>query len=406
CYGLPVLSRAPALPGLVASLPFLLSVVLYWFALYPADRAIRQVAIEVYLVRSRPVQPVWSRGQFLMFNLRHQMLFILAPMLLILIVRDIVSWYDEELTRISQYANVSDLILGAVAGFIAIVAPVMLRYIWVTQRLPDGPLRDRLRLLAKKLRMGCREILVWKSGGMLVNAAVMGVFAPVRYVLLTDGMLSQMDDTKIEAVFGHEAGHVKRHHILFFLLFALISGCVLTIFSIRIRGTDRETYQIASAVMGSLLLLKWGVLFFWVSRKFERQADLFGVRALQIAGVPCSQVCPAHGNPSEPETRPNRAEAMCVTCADIFSATLYDVAILNGIAPDSGSMRHGTIASRSMFLQKLVRDPAAAARFERSVLMIKSIIVVAAVGFSAWAAVEMRLWELAASLLRTAGVST
>lgn len=399
CYQNSAISDWPALPGLLASLPFLLTILLYWLALYPADRAVRQIAIEVYIARARPVQPVWSLGQYLMFNLRHQVLFILIPMLLILVVRDIVARYDDQLARLSKYANVSDLILGTAAGVIAIIAPVMLRYIWVTQRLPDGPLRDRLSLLAKKLRMGCREILVWKSGGMLVNAAVMGVFAPFRYVLLTDGMLAQMDDTKIEAVFGHEAGHVKRHHILFFLLFALISGCALTIFSIRFRPSDRATYQIASAIIGTILLLKWGVVFFWISRKFERQADLYGVHALQTAGVPCQQVCPAHGHPDDAPPQSANEDAICSTCADIFSATLYDVAILNGIAPDSGSMRHGTIADRSQFLQKLAHDPRARVRFERSVWLIKFFIFVAAIGFSIWAAIEMRLWELALKLV-------
>ena len=72
-----------------------------------------------------------------------------------------------------------------------------------------------------------RRILIWESDGMVVNAAVMGLFRPVRYILLSDGLLEMMDDAKIEAVFGHEAGHVKCRHIEFYLLFAVLSMLIV-----------------------------------------------------------------------------------------------------------------------------------------------------------------------------------
>ena len=65
------------------------------------------------------------------------------------------------------------------------------------------------------------DLLVWRSDGMMINAAVMGLLAPVRYVLLSDGLLATMNVSQIEAVFGHEAGHVRHRHIQHFLLFAL-----------------------------------------------------------------------------------------------------------------------------------------------------------------------------------------
>ena len=96
---------------------------------------------------------------------------------------------------------------------------------------------------------------------MIVNAAVMGIVAPLRYVLITDAMIEQMDDTKIEAVFGHEAGHVKHHHIPCFLLFALTSGCIVTLFSVYTRGMPRSDYQVWVTVLGVLLALTVGGSF-------------------------------------------------------------------------------------------------------------------------------------------------
>ncbi|TWT44613.1 Protease HtpX [Phycisphaerae bacterium RAS1] len=393
CLRTPVVGEWPVIGSLLALTPFLLSVLLLWVAAYPADRVVRQIAVEVYLLRSKPVRPVWSLGQYVVYNLRHQVLFVLAPMILILLARDIIAANESYLRKFSRQGYLSDLLLGAAAVVVALCAPVILRYVWVTSRLPDGPLRDKLLLLCAKLRLKCREILIWRSGGMVVNAAVMGVVPPLRYVLLTDAMLEQLDDTKIEAVFGHEAGHIKRHHILVFLLFALISGCATTVFSVRTHRVDPLTYQLAAAGLGLLLAFKWGVLFGWISRRFERQADIYGVRTLALAGVPCSQPCALHQSDT-PVSAALKSERLCSTAAHIFGDTLNTVAVLNGIPPEAPSWRHSSIASRSRFVQALARDPALAARFERRLLWIKLAVFIVATGSSAWAAWELKLWEL------------
>ena len=396
CNGVPLVGDWPVVPGTLAALPMVLSILLVWVATYPADRAVREIALETYLFRGRPVRPVWPLGQYLLFNLRHQVLFILAPMLLILAARDLIDLYEQPLREWSGQAVLPDLLVGVAAGFVALVAPAILRRVWVTKPLPEGPLRDRLLYLCRKLRMRCREILVWQSGGMIVNAAVMGVVAPFRYFLITDAMLEQMDDRRIEAVFGHEAGHVKRHHILFFLLFAFISGCWITAVSYRSHGVSRLSYQLGVVVVAVLLAVKWGVVFGWLSRRFERQADVFGVRTLAASGVPCQVPCALHGpaTPGTPDDPPTRGDPLCQTAAEVFSQTLHEVAVLNGIPLNARSWRHGSISSRSRILIKLANDPQATARFERAVLGVKLAIVLVAVLSGLWAAADMKLWTL------------
>lgn len=446
CASAPWVPDWPVLPGVVAATPLLLSIVLTWTAMYPADRAIREIALGVYLFRGKPAQPVWGLGRFLAFNFRHQVLIILAPMLLILAARDLIEAREQAIRRAFGHDFAPDLLLGAAALGVALLAPVMLRHIWLTAPLPTGPLRDQLQMLCKRLRLRCREILVWKSGGMIINAAVMGVIAPLRYVMITDAMLEQLDDRKIEAVFGHEAGHVKRHHILYFLLFAFISGCLLTIVGQRLQALPPGGFEAAMFAVGALLLVKWGVLFGLVSRRFERQADLFGVRALTLAGLPCAAPCQVHGRRSAPEgsgaggsdgsdagdsvgsdsgssggsdaggsgagaaggsggggpadlaaggaDRGRGFDPICATAAHLFSETLNDVAHLNNIPPEAWSWRHGSIASRSRALQFYAGDPRATARFESSVRRMKLLILLAAVVSAAWAIWDLRLWTL------------
>lgn len=403
----PLVGDWPLIPGLLTCVPFLLSILIVWIASYPVDRAIRQIALEAQLFRGKPVQPVWRMGKYLLFNFRHQVLFILVPMLLILGARDLILQYEDALNSLmrkllgqpssaAEYPFLPDVLLGAASVAVALIAPLILRHVWQTSPLPIGPLRDRLESLCKQLRMRYREILVWQSGGMIVNAAVMGVIAPLRYVLITDTMIEQMPDAKIEAVFGHEAGHVKRHHIAFFLLFALISGCLITIVSIRTRQLGPTTHQIATALLGGVLCFKWFVLFGWISRHFERQADLFGVRTLTLAGVECqAEHCSVHTHDaSPPAPRDVGRTYFCRTAAHLFGDTLNEVALLNGITPESRSWRHGSIALRSRIVQKYALDPREAARFERRVRNIKLGIVLAAVVGSLWAGWDMKLWAL------------
>ena len=396
CGGAPVVGTWPVVPGLLAAVPLLLSILLVWIATYPADRAIREIALETYLFRGRPVRPIWPLGQYLLFNLRHQVLFILVPMLLILAARDLIILFEEPIRAASGHRVMPDVLLGLSAGAVAVIAPAILRRVWVTQPLPEGPLRDRLLSLCRKLRMRCREILVWHSGGMIINAAVMGVVAPFRYFLITDAMLEQMDDRRIEAVFGHEAGHVKRHHILFFLLFAFISGCWVTVLSHRGRDMHPLGYQIGVAVVALALTIKWVVLFGWLSRRFERQADVFGVRTLAASGLSCQIPCALHGSPVDgnPRSQAPTGDPLCQTAAHVFSETLNEVAHLNGIPPNARSWRHGSISSRSRVVIALARDPMATARFERVVWRAKLAILLVALTSGLWAAWELQLWTL------------
>ncbi len=400
---LPVVGEWPVVPGLCALVPFLLSIVLAWIGVYPADRAVRQIALEVYLFRGRPIHPVWNIGRYLAYNLRHQVLFILVPMLLIMAAADLVIRYERPLREATGLPFAPDLAIGFAAGLVALIAPEILRHVWVTQRLSDGPLRDRLETLCRRLRMRCRDILVWRSGGMIVNAAVMGVVAPLRYVLITDAMLEQLDDAKIEAVFGHEAGHVKHHHIPYFLMFALSSGCLVTVFSVYTRSlaqTNYPLYQALLAGLGLLIAAKWGLLFGWVSRRFERQADIHGVRTLTLTGVPCTQPCLLHSPDAAENSAKGDQRPLCATAAQIFAAALHDVALLNGIQPEARSWRHSSIASRSRFLQLLAGNPQRHAAFERTVRWTQRGIFVATAGLCIWAADAVGIWRVVGGWVR------
>ena len=424
CRAIPVVGDWPLVGGGLAILPFLITILWCWIALFPSERAVRQVALEVHLFRGRPIRPIGDLRRYLDFNFRHQVLWILIPMLLILAARDVIAMTTVELSRQPGLSALPDLLTGSAALLVMVIAPFLLRYIWVTERLPAGPLRDRLFALGKRMGLRFHDVLVWRAGGAMVNAAVMGLIAPLRYVLITDAMLEQMSDEKVEAVFGHEAGHVQRHHILILLLFAVSSGCLVTIYSLWTTGgvgyfgnPANETF--ISVVLGLVLLLKWGVIFGWISRKLERQADLFGVRTLTLAGVPCDQPCALHAprNPApveeeraaepppvDPRRIIDRTAPLCRTAAHVYGGALLDVANLNGISPEARSWRHGSIAMRARIVREYSVDHANLLAFESEVDRIKWSVGVAAVVMSAWTAYELDVFGILAALWGQVGV--
>jgi STE24 endopeptidase len=109
------------------------------------------------------------------------------------------------------------------------------------------------------------------------------------------------------------------------------------------------------------------VVFGFLSRRCERQADLFGCRA-----VSCSQpACVGH----IADERAPAGATLCRTGILTFIDALEKVALLNGIHRDRPgwlqSWQHSTIARRVEFLQRVLADPGLEPHFQRAVARVK-----------------------------------
>lgn len=369
------LERVWGLDEVVILLPFVVSLICSWVFLYAADRAIRHLVVEARLLESAPVHPVWTLKQYLSFHLRHQLFVVLVPMVAIIVTYDATRMNAGWFRRLSGVPWAENAVLAVVAGAIFLVAPAFLCWIWNTAPLPPGELRSRLTRLCERVGLRYRQIMIWRSQGLVVNAAVTGLVPQVRYVLLSDGLIEALEDEKIDAVFGHEAGHVKHHHIFYFLNFAILSmlvaGGVMELAGRYRPGLLSSDY--VHLAMGTLLGAIWLAGFGWISRRFERQADLYGVQATTGPAGECTARCFVH--PTLPVDRPPR-HAVCTTAVRNFCEALERIAILNGIPIHAHSWRHSSIASRMQHLQRLAADPAAAVRFGRVVWAIKAGLVI------------------------------
>ena len=107
-----------------------------------------------------------------------------------------------------------------------------------------------------------------------------------------------------------------------------------------------------------------------ISRRFERQADVFGSKIVSCDLPDCpphldldSDLLPAPVRDVEP--------SICPVGIRIFSEALSNVAEWNGMEVSRRSWRHGSIASRITFLEQLERNPEQEPRFQRHVRRLR-----------------------------------
>lgn len=378
---------------------YLAGLIAIWIGGFPFERSTAGGDDRRESDDAEPVSTAQRRlAPYLDFHLRHYFLVIAVPISIILFAANIFRANEDALRRWTGWYLTPDVGLSLVAAGVFLLSPLLLKRIWRTTPLPPGPVRSRLETLYDRIGLRFRDILIWHSDGQMINAAVMGIFAPVRYVMLSDGLLQSMSQSQIEAVFGHEAGHVKHRHMQFLLLFAFVGWLlVASLVEWLARSTAFSgSTPIASATLveGAGLLATaafWALGFGWMSRRFERQADAFGARCVAPGSADCVTPCSVHldgddagddGSDNEGDHRikgkalsPDR---VCATGAAIFTSALDRVALLNGIPHEERSWRHSSIGSRIRFLTSLAGDPGRAVRFENGIRRTKKVVLLAA----------------------------
>jgi Zn-dependent protease with chaperone function len=363
--------QAALAPGaeLVLLAPFLIGLLLSWCCYYDVERAIHDVALPLFHPRA-----YWSRWSYVSFHARQNLALVVAPLFLLLIGQAVrhqfPEWEDNEHFQLAAFG----LLLGVFASM-----PWILRLVLGLRSLPAGPLRDRLMTAARRLRFRCSDILLWNTNGGVANAMVVGVFPVPRYVILSDRLLTGLSDDEVEAVFGHEVGHVKHHHIAYYLGFLLISLGVLAGTWRLIAGQLAEqipglreylepSFDGAQLPLLPMIGLYIFVVFGFLSRRCERQADIFGCRA-----VSCER-CDCPGHTADVQLLP-LGRGLCPTGIRTFIQALEKVANLNGISRSKPgwlqSWQHSTIARRVEFLQNMLADPAIEPHFQKRVRRVK-----------------------------------
>ncbi len=347
------LDQAFLVDELLILTPVLLALVLSWVAFFGIERA----SYSVRQATGRAVtSPEPSLRHTLTLQARHYLGVMLVPILILIAAQDAVAiWLPGVLGT-----GWSVLAYAAPVGLMIVFFPLLLRRLWNTRPLEDGELRQRLVALSLRARLPVREILVWETRGAVVNAAVSGWIPGYRYVFLTDGLIQRLGVGEIEAVFGHELGHIRRRHLLLrgLVMVAPLSLllAVETAWPESSRWIDAVTSQFNAVAqlplaVGTLAVLSSYAYFVFggFCRILEKEADLYGCGLL------------------ETET-PDEAY-------HLFISALEKLGVESGMSRHKGTWQHPSIARRTGFLAEVCCSPTVRQRFERRVLCLDWLLI-------------------------------
>jgi STE24 endopeptidase len=375
--------------------PYLIALVGSWALFYDAERTL-------YLTGpAGGRREFWSRWGYVGYLLRHQLLLVFLPVFLVILQLSVLRTCPELL------ANTWAKGVAFVALFLIILLlPSALPLLLGLRPMPPGPVRDRLEAAAHRLGVRYRNLYVWDTRGNVATAMVAGLVPRLRHIVFTDLLLTTLPEDEIEAVFGHEVGHVRHGHLLYYAVFLLLSFLTLGAayrvveLSAGLTWLSADVTAVLSVVLtGCYLFLVFG----FVSRRCERQADVFGCKAVSCSDPACS----AH----RPDTRlVERGRGLCPTGVGTFARALERVEAINGstrgpltgsrrgpagwpaealrfVAVWLGTWQHGTIGGRVSFLRAL--DAAAERRFQWRLTALRwgliVVLVAGIVGVAVWA---------------------
>ena len=305
------------LPCLAGLAPYGWVFLCVWWPLYPWHR------------RHRPGN--WTRGSYLW----HKMRYSLYPLPL---------WLPFLAT--TEYVSLSGPFLLAEAALCAWIAPWGLRWLWNCRPAHQLPwLGLRVENLQRRAGVAFRSIHLWEpGGGATLNAAAVGLLPPFRYLFITPELARCLPPEEFDAVVAHELGHIRHRHLLLYLISALTFLSLVWI-AVSESGLFFPIEQVGVEIL--TLVVYWRFVFGWLSRRMERQADLY---VLELLG--------------RPEPLANALERLALGMAGGRRAW---------------SWHHGDIAGRVHFLREAAKRPALVRAHHQTVARVHGLTLAAAV---------------------------
>jgi Zn-dependent protease with chaperone function len=370
----------------IAILPPILGLLGTWWAQYPLECRFRESLLTRRLDEGRPIFHIPSRFEYVLLQARLNLLVLLVPVLIIVAAKeaiDILLKLAEDPESVQWLGEAATIGAGA---SVLLISPLLARVILDVRPLAPGTLRQMLLEVCARHRVRVRELLLWNTHGTMINAAVMGLVAPLRYIMITDALLETLRENEVRAVMAHEIGHVRRHHMPW-LIACLMAAFVMALIVVELplRAIDwsrwSENDGALRAVVTTSGLAQLAVafgLFGWICRRFERQADTFAVQHLSGTGSGAlSKNEPGLTAQSpQPLVRPEAVNAMC--------GALSAIAHLNTIDPRRPGWRHGSIEWRMRYLTSIIGLPVAGLPIDRVVRRIKlaaALVLLAALAY-------------------------
>lgn len=247
---------------LILLMPIISPLILSWAVFHDAECALN------------PAAESHSRWRFVVHQMRSFLLLPLVPIISVLVWGNLL---ESCFPGIAESPWAAPL-LAVPMIVLLVLSPILFCLLWPTERLPRNELRRRLELLAARHQFALTDMFVWKTDHRMLNAAITGLVPRLRFVLLTDRLVDELDTDAVESIFLHEMAHAKQSHGL--RLAAVLCGSTLPICLYALAGATGAPaldYFALSAHSGLVLVI--GLLFTsWHARLLELQADIWAAK--------------------------------------------------------------------------------------------------------------------------------
>ncbi len=224
-----------------------------------------------------------SRSAYVLSNILFSIP-ILLPWLLLSGIADIIFALPFDLPKQLLSTTQGQVIYLLVFLFVVVLfLPVMIQKIWRCRPLETGYYRNRIESLCRKAGMEYANILYWPIfGSKMMTAGVMGLVKKFRYILVTGPLLDDLEPEEVDAVIAHEIGHIKKKHLVFYLVFFMGFMLVYAPFErlfklivfVGLNQTAATSLIFSSAII-IIFLIFFRFIFGYFMRNFERQADTY-----------------------------------------------------------------------------------------------------------------------------------
>ena len=311
------------------TISFVVLLLVYWIADALA-------AIPVYRWNSSGVNQKFKGSAF---HLRLQL-----PILALIFIQLFWIWIinmilPEQTSNWTPYFEIlSSLIL------LVLIAPALIVKSWGAQAIEKGSADEAMRNELEQFRTPVAGILCWPDSIMPHSTAgVIGLVRGFRYLLISTKLLKELSNAELRAVIAHEAEHIRRHHLFYYLIAVTgLLGFFALAVNVNFLLVFTEISQFPGLVLGIsaiiivLLFMRFGIGF--LSQNFERQADCHSFERFGITPI---------------------------------STALLKVSWLNGINPEQDNWHHYGIRQRIDFLSKCLKKPEMIQHHHRRVTRIK-----------------------------------
>lgn len=233
--------------------------------------------------------------QYVFNNIKFNLVIIL-PWFFISLMIDILSlpgwlWLEHALATPQWQITFFALFLI----FLSMLGPGVIILLWGSSTPVDMEFKEKISSLAMQQGVKFKKIIMWDiMDEDIATAAVLGIIPSFRYLLITPKLKEILNWEEMAGVVTHEIGHIKKKHLIYYLVFFLgfivlmqpiseyFIGAVLSsdlgirLFLSQGNQVDISLFSLLTTLpIIIVFLLYFRFVFGYFMRNFERQADLY-----------------------------------------------------------------------------------------------------------------------------------